>query len=786
MAKKILKKYQEEAVNDLVYKSKMLFGKKIDKRTLIFQAPTGSGKTFMLSQYIKQMIDEVKNQDICFLWLSPGKGELQKQSYKALSNEFPQFPEVHLLEAEFFGSRRTIDKNEVVVCNWEKLSNKDGKTGEWKNILMKDKETVNFRELVQATQEEGTKIVLIIDESHSRHNAKRAFELREDIICPFLTIEMSATPILKEGEYNEKTRVEPNDVIEQGMIKKEVIINAKIDKIAEDEITSQELVMEAALRKQKELAKMYKKIGADINPLVLVQIPTGSAGGDKKEYIESYLAEKNITKNNGKLAVWLNEEKRNQEEGLLNKNNNKVEFLIFKQAIDTGWDCPRAHILVRFREIKSLVFEIQTVGRILRMPETKHYEEDGLNKAFVYTNVKSLEVKKEDYNPNIIKSVFVERDEKLYKKITLRSYYRHRVDYGDIKAEFYNTLEKVFCEYFGFNQKKFEFGQIDKNKKQIEKKINIKILSGKDKLILNKGIDSKYLDDIDTEELKADNFFNSFLSDDDKERAFYNIIKINLNGFAPKRSLKIVKNALYSWFKKYLGVNLYENGIIFIQNVVLNNPQVFDELFDEAIQSYIPVKKKERKERVKLAEKWNEAWEIADNRNYNPNTHKAFSYKLSLYKSPQNKKAYLESEMSEGEIFFTELIDKKKDKILWWWKNGDEHMVLNFGIKYGDGSTFQPDFLIMYKDGQLGIYDTKASGFQEDDTKIKAEALQKYIKEENKRRKKEFLTGGIIIKERNHFFINSDDKYLPFKNVSEVTRDGKKKKTEEGWRFLEI
>ena len=65
-------------------------------------------------------------------------------------------------------------------------------------------------------------------------------------------------------------------------------------------------------------------------------------------------------------------------------------------------------------------------------------------------------------------------------------------------------------------------------------------------------------------------------------------------------------------------------------------------------------------------------------------------------------------------------------------------MALNFGIKYNDGSTFQPDFLVMFKDGTLGIYDTKASGQREDENKVKAEALQKYIKEKTKERKKKF------------------------------------------------
>lgn len=783
MALKELRKYQEEAVNDLIYKSKLLLSKNLDKRTIVFQSPTGSGKTYMMSQYIKQLIKEMKDTDFCFLWLSPGKGSLHKQSQKSLKIEFEGFPDVYLLEEEFFGSRRAIVKNEVVVGNWEKLSNKDSQTGEWKNILMKDKETVNFRELIKGTKENNLKIILIIDESHSRYKAERAFELRESIITPDLTIEMSATPILKEGEYNERVTVEPNDVIEQGMIKKEIIINEAIDKIDNDESTSQELIMEAAYRKRLELKKLYAKNDIDINPLALIQIPVSDAGEDKKGFIESFLAEKGITKDNGKLAVWLNEEKRNQEEGILTKNDNEVEFLIFKQAIDTGWDCPRAQILVRFREIRSLVFEIQTVGRILRMPEAMHYKDDELNRAFVYTNVKSFTVTPEKYNPNIIKSVFVKR-EGIYEPLKLRSYYRHRVDYGDITAAFYETLENVFCEYFKLKKGKFEFGYAGKNKKQLGNKINIKNLDGKDELVLNKQIETKYFDGLDAEAVKVDEFWQAHLSEEDKERAFENIIKINLNGFAPKRSLPIVKNSLYRWFKKYIGVNLLDNGIIYIQNVVLNNPATFEKLFDQAVRAYKPVKDMEIKEKIKESEEWNNGWEIADNRNYNPNTYKPFNCKMSLYKSPANKKTYLVFD-SKIEDDFVKFLEKNKDKILWWWQNGNEHMALNFGIKYGDGSTFQPDFLVLFKNGKLGIYDTKASGFHEEDNKLKSEALQNYIKEENKKKKKDLLVGGIVIKQGEHFLINSDDIYTSFGRADRVEESGGKKKNR-GWKYFEI
>ncbi len=787
MSYKELKRYQENAVDELVLKSKLLLGKSVENRTVVFQSPTGSGKTFMMSQYIAQFVDEMKELDLCFLWLSPGKGALHEQSFKSLKKEFSGFPVAYLLEEEFLGSRRTIDKNEVVVGNWEKLSNKDGKTSEWKSKLMKDKETVNFRELIENTRNSDTKIILIIDESHSRDKAERAFELRNEIIRPDLTIEMSATPILREGQYNEKVEVQSNDVIEEGMIKKEIIINENIDKIDDDEITSQELVMEMAYQKQLELKKIYEKEGIDINPLVLVQIPNSEVGIDKKDFIESFLSEKGINKDNGKLAIWLTDEKVNQEAELITKNNDKAEFLIFKQAVDTGWDCPRAQILVKFRETKSLVFEIQTVGRILRMPEAIHYSNDELNKAFVYTNVKSFTVEYEKYNPNIIKSIKVKRSEK-YQPLTLRSYYRNRIDYGDITSQFNEVLDEVFCNYFGI--KKDDFSATAKNFKQIKSRIDIDNLAGKDEIILNKAIEAKFFDNLSEEKISSDENFQASLSEDDKLRAFENVIKLNLNGYAPKRSLGVVKNSVYRWFKKYASINLLNGGMIYVQNIILNNADVFSILFDQSVKAYEPKKKEEIKEKIEEVEEWNNEWEISETRNYNPNVYKPYPFEISLYKHIQDKKAYLNFD-SKIEEEFIGILEENKDKVVWWWQNGNEHMALNFGVKYGEGSTFQPDFLVLFKDGRLGIFDTKASGDREDANKLKAEALQKYIREENKRKKTDILFGGLVIKEGQHFRINSDNNYVPFSETKTVNDSGSKKYStrggeQKGWQYFKI
>ena len=50
-----------------------------------------------------------------------------------------------------------------------------------------------------------------------------------------------------------------------------------------------------------------------------------------------------------------------------------------------GWDCPRAKILVKLREGGSEEFQIQTIGRIRRMPERKHYGINVLDFCYLYT-----------------------------------------------------------------------------------------------------------------------------------------------------------------------------------------------------------------------------------------------------------------------------------------------------------------------------------------------------------------------------------------------------------------
>jgi type III restriction enzyme len=769
------KEYQVNAIGQLVKSVSELLAKDANNKVCVFQSPTGSGKTVMIAKFIEEIIKELPETDLCFLWVSIGKGDLHKQSKKSLERIFDGFPNVNLLEEEFFGSRNYIEQNEVVVVNWEKLYSKyaSGENkGEWKNRVMREGEGVNFIEVLETTREKR-KIILIIDESHYASDAKRTSELRK-IISANVTLEMSATPKLLGEQINVLRTMEspvkfnngasfyiyvdPSVVIEEGMIKKELIINENLEKLVDDEKTSQEIIIEAAYNKRLEIKEAYKNAGSNINPLCLIQLPNAEAGVAKKEVIEAILGDKGITETNGKLAVWLSEEK---SDGLdvISDFESEVEFLLFKQAIDTGWDCPRAHILIKLRDIQSYTFEVQTVGRILRMPEQMHYEDENLNTGFIFTNLKKITVQKEDYNPNIIKHLKSIR-KPIYNPLLLPSYYKSRVDFGDITFSFGKVLEQVFCNEFGIKINPTIVNTVENGNKIKAKGFTTDITSYKESLLTDKKISGVDFDEI-TGVLNDSDDRTAFakLADNDLQDMFSSVVKENLNGFAPKRSVPTVRGAIYQWFKKYLGINYQiENGIIHIQYLFLNdkNLKKFSELLSKATGEYKPIKKTEL---IAKIEETIYEWDILKEEFFNQHTDEKLDYKLCIYDP-----CYLGKDRSIPEKEFEKHLENKVDKVEWWFKNGVSKKDF-FGIKYVENDfpqTFYPDYIIQLKSGKTFIGDTKAGNTATEATS-RAEALQAYIKDQNLNGKN--LLGGIIIKDSTKKWrVNQQDIYNYDKN----------------------
>src|SRR3989344_3980190 len=411
-----LKDYQKRAVESLKLSVENVL-RSSENQAVIFQAPTGSGKTVMVSELLKELVKTDKgNKNFSFVWVSVRM--LHEQSKEKLEKYYEDY---RLIKCSYFEDLedRKIDENEILFINWHSINKKDI------NIYVRDNEQDNnLNNIIQNTKEEDREIILIIDESHHTASSEKSKELIE-VISPKVIIEVSATPHLKEN-IGGWVKVNLNDVKAEEMIKSEIAVNPEFLDMKIGSKTSDELIIEQALNKRDELAKRYEKEGSNINPLVLIQLPDQKGNLiNKKDDVLEILKKQGITEQKGKLAVWLSEDKSDTLANI-EKSNNDVEVLVFKQAIALGWDCPRASILVIFRESKSFTFTIQTIGRIMRMPELKYYsKEPELNQGYVFTNLPSIEIT-EDYAKDYLTIYESKRDSKLYKEISLPSIYLKR------------------------------------------------------------------------------------------------------------------------------------------------------------------------------------------------------------------------------------------------------------------------------------------------------------------------------------------------------------------------
>ena len=92
-----LKDFQDRAVNQMVLSGSLMLDLPTRKNVCVLRAPTGSGKTIMTAAFIERLIAR-REDNLCFIWVTIGKGELQIQSRNALLRYFKGNPTVHLVD----------------------------------------------------------------------------------------------------------------------------------------------------------------------------------------------------------------------------------------------------------------------------------------------------------------------------------------------------------------------------------------------------------------------------------------------------------------------------------------------------------------------------------------------------------------------------------------------------------------------------------------------------------------------------------------------------------------
>ena len=353
--------FQEEAVIKLLD----LCSDSRSKQTIIMKAPTGSGKTIILIDYVDEYLNKI-DSNTAFIWLCPGKGNLEEQSREKMRKFAPHLNTQNLFEALENG----FPPESITFINWE-LVTKRG------NTAIRDSERKNLYDHIADAHRKQITFIVVIDEEHSNNTAKARAII--DAFAAKKIVRVSATA--QQNKRYEYFEIDEVDVINAGLITKALYVNEGVtDGVEIDE--DYNYLIDLADAKRRSIDAHYKSIGKKIRPLVLIQFPNGQP--ETIAAVERKLESMNYTYDNGMVSKWMSEDKRDIPDDLT-ENDGQPVFLLMKQAISTGWDCPRAKILVKLREGKNENFEIQTIGRIRRMPEARHYEDDVLDFCYVYT-----------------------------------------------------------------------------------------------------------------------------------------------------------------------------------------------------------------------------------------------------------------------------------------------------------------------------------------------------------------------------------------------------------------
>ena len=395
--------------------------------SVALKVPTGGGKTILAANAVSRIMAKWLRSNSGFvLWIVPNES-IYAQTRKALCNrEHPirqqldkaAAGQVKILEKNDPLNKRDIDSHLCVMLLMLQSANRE--TQETLRMF-RDRGNVHgffpvgddylahhqcllevpnldvygVRENLGAVVKDSLGNVLrfiqpivVLDEGHKGYSKLALTTLYG--FNPRFVLELSATPKDRPTDVppmfsNWLVDVRGTELDREGMIKLPLNVTVHGGEEWRDCLRES---LERLNDLQREAERFKSDSGRYIRPIALIQVErTGKdqrdAGyihaADVREYLltlgvnEKEIAEKTAEKN----------ELKEPENIDLLSSICQVRFIITKQALQEGWDCPFAYVLCALAPMTNRNALTQLVGRILRQPDTIKTGNDALDECYV-------------------------------------------------------------------------------------------------------------------------------------------------------------------------------------------------------------------------------------------------------------------------------------------------------------------------------------------------------------------------------------------------------------------
>ena len=400
--------FQENAVDELnkkIDKAHLLWSDN-DPQVISFSAPTGAGKTIMMTALFEDILygtaDRVADPEAVFVWLSDSP-MLNEQTRFKIEKDSDKIRVRDLVTIDANFNAEYLEGGHIYFLNTQKLGNDKLLT------TISDRRQYPIWETLSNTARRFPRhLYVVIDEAHrgtaasqrevSRANSimqKFIFGSEADGMIPMpLVIGMSATPqrfeSLLAGAPNtvQKIHVPVSEVRDSGLLKDRIII-----RFPDMPLMANMTILKSAIENWKDKCARWdayctREKEKKVNPVLVIQVEDGNSSQVTSTdmdvciaYIEEGMGRKLLPGEivhtfNDHGTLMVGETEIRQVDASRIEEDQDIRVVFFKMNLSTGWDCPRAETMMSFRSAQDYTFIAQLLGRMIRTPLARHIDAD--------------------------------------------------------------------------------------------------------------------------------------------------------------------------------------------------------------------------------------------------------------------------------------------------------------------------------------------------------------------------------------------------------------------------